>query len=58
MTEGHTPWEGKTCPECGVGKILVRLNTKTNIQFYGCSAFPTCTASWDISELNEWEPEP
>lgn len=55
MSAGHTPWDGKACPECGEGRIRVRLNLKSGEQFYGCSNYRKCGASWDLDELNEWE---
>ena len=37
---------GINCPQCGEGKIVVRLSKKRK-KFYGCSRFPQCSfVSW------------
>lgn len=55
MSAGYTPWDGEACPECRKGTIRVRLNYQSGEQFYGCSRYPKCDASWDLAELNEWD---
>lgn len=54
MSEGHTPWEGKICPECSEAAIRVRRNRKTDKLFYACAS-PYCNHTWNIDKLNEWE---
>ena len=33
---------GQVCPLCQQGWPVVRVNVKTNSQFFGCSRYPTC----------------
>lgn len=54
MSEGHTPWDRKLCPECGKGQVQVRRNGKTGELFYACRN-PYCNETWNIKDLNEWE---
>lgn len=40
--------DGKTCPMCNEGRIVVRF-TKTKKRFYGCERYPDCTySSWKL----------
>lgn len=45
--------EGSTeilCPYCKSGRLVLRLNTKNNSQFFGCSNYPYCT--YAINDLD------
>lgn len=35
------------CPECG-GRMVSRLNKKSNSRFWGCVDFPKCKGTRDI----------
>ena len=37
------------CPDCGAMMIL-RLNTRTKAQFWGCSTFPKCSGTREVDD--------
>lgn len=39
-----------TCTECGEGKMTVRLNSKTDEWFLGCSRYPECKHTQNLPE--------
>lgn len=38
----------RTCPDCGA-ELVIRTNRKTDTQFWGCSTYPHCTYTTEIS---------
>lgn len=41
------------CPYCYTGKLMVRVNSKTDTQFLGCSHFPQCSQTYRNLEILE-----
>ncbi len=33
---------GVKCPECGIGELVEKMNTKRKILFYSCNQYPNC----------------
>ena len=40
------------CPGCG-GQMVVRTNSQTEVEFWGCSAFPDCRGNMDYWRVPE-----
>lgn len=51
----HDPYFGQklsNCPECG-SKLIVRKNKKTRNEFLGCSSFPHCKFTCNMSHFDD-----
>lgn len=38
----------RTCPDCS-SELVIRTNRKTQTEFWGCSRFPECAYTTEIS---------
>src|SRR5690606_27238155 len=43
-SDGH--FQSTNCPYCQTGKLIVRMNTKSEQQFLGCSHYPNCNQTF------------
>jgi ssDNA-binding Zn-finger/Zn-ribbon topoisomerase 1 len=46
----HGKRTGIHCTECGEGLMTVRLNSKTDEWFLGCSCYPDCKHTQNLPE--------
>jgi len=42
----------KRCPTCGA-PMVIRINGKTNDEFWGCSQWPACTGTAKLDETTK-----
>lgn len=51
MQESYGELDLVNCPWCKTGKLVIRVNNKTDKDFLGCSHYPNCNQAYNNIEI-------